>query len=113
MRLVSTLYPALPREEIRTFQTALIAGTALIVLLGVLGFFPVAIVAAAVLVPLITVIYLYDVDTYEDEPVRVVALTFLWGAVDGWRCSRALLDQLLPAQAVAVDRRQRRGRRRR
>ena len=99
VRLVSTLYPALPREEIRTFQTALVAGIALIVLLGALGFFPVAIVAAAVLVPLITVIYLYDVDTYEDEPVRVVALTFLWGALAGGVFA-FLLDQLLPAQAI-------------
>jgi len=99
VRLVSTLYPALPREEIRTFQTALVAGAALIVLLGVLGFFPVAIVAAAVLVPLLTVIYLYDVDTYEDEPVRVVALTFLWGALMGGSFA-FLLDQLLPAQAI-------------
>lgn len=100
VRLISTLYPALPREEMRTFQTALIAGAVLIVLLGALGFFPVAIVAAAVLVPLITVIYLYDVDTYEDEPVRVVALTFLWGALAGGVFAY-LLDQLLPVQAVS------------
>ncbi|MFN8622667.1 MAG: hypothetical protein U0869_18185 [Chloroflexota bacterium] len=101
VRLVSTLYPALPREEIRTFQLALLLGTALIVVLGALGFFPVAIVAAAVLVPTITIIYLYDVDTYEDEPVKVVAATFLWGVVMGvlfaW-----LLDQALPVQAVST-----------
>ncbi len=83
LRLVSTIYPSLPREEIRTFQMALVAGTILIALLGVLGFFPVAIAAAAVLVPLITIIYLYDVDVYEDEPIRVIALTFLWGALTG------------------------------
>ena len=45
--------------------------------------FPVAIVAAAILVPLVTIIYLYDVDVYENEPIRVVALTFLWGALVG------------------------------
>jgi hypothetical protein len=99
VRLVSTLYPALPREEIRTFQLALVAGTALIVVLAVLGFFPVAIVAAAVLVPLITVIYLYDVDTYEDEPVAVVAATFLWGVIAG-AAFAYLLDQLVPVQAA-------------
>ena len=83
LRLVSTIYPSLPREEIRTFQVALIGGTILVALLGLLGLFPVAIAAAAVLVPLITIIYLYDVDVYEDEPIRVIALTFLWGAVTG------------------------------
>lgn len=83
LRLVSTIYPSLPREEIRTFQIAFVAGTILIALLGLLGFFPVAIATAALLVPLITIIYLYDVDVYEDEPIRVIALTFLWGAVTG------------------------------
>ncbi|MET0772951.1 MAG: hypothetical protein ABWZ82_07695, partial [Candidatus Limnocylindrales bacterium] len=83
LHLVSTLYPSLPREEIRTFQMALIGGTILVALLGILGLFPVAIAAAAVLVPLITIIYLYDVDVYENEPIRVIALTFVWGAVTG------------------------------
>ena len=83
LHLVSTIYPSLPREEIRTFQMALIGGTVLVALLGILGLFPVAIAAAALLVPLITIIYLYDVDVYEDEPIRVIALTFLWGAVTG------------------------------
>jgi hypothetical protein len=98
VRLVSTLYPALPREEIRTFQLALLLGTALVVVLSLLGFFPVAVVAAAVLVPLITVIYLYDVDTYEDSPVRIVGATFVWGLVTGALFAFAL-DQLLPVQA--------------
>jgi RsiW-degrading membrane proteinase PrsW (M82 family) len=68
--------------------------------LGILGFFPVAIIAAAVLVPLITIIYLYDVDTYEDEPVRVVALTFLWGVIAG-AIFAFLLDKALPVQAAS------------
>lgn len=101
VRLVSTLYPSLPREEIRTFQIALIGGALLIVALGLLGFFPVAIVAAAILVPLVTVIYVYDVDVYENEPIRVVALTFLWGALVGALFSYTL-DAFLPAQATSV-----------
>ncbi len=99
LRVVSTIYPSLPREEIRTFQIALIAGSVLIALLGLLGFFPVAIVAAAILVPLITIIYLYDVDVYEDEPLRVVALTFLWGLVVGGLFAFAVA-QLLPITAT-------------
>ncbi len=101
VRLVSTIYPSLPREEIRTFQTALVAGTVLIAVLGLLGFFPVAIVAAAVLVPLITIIYLYDVDVYEDEPLRVVALTFLWGLVVGGVFAFAVA-QLFPVTATDI-----------
>ncbi|MBX3030130.1 MAG: hypothetical protein KF809_08205 [Chloroflexi bacterium] len=101
LTLVSTIYPSLPREEIRTFQLALAGGTALVVLLGLLGLFPVAIVAAAILVPLVTVIYLYDVDVYEDEPIRVIALTFVWGAVTGALFSFAIA-QLFPVTAASL-----------
>jgi hypothetical protein len=101
VRLVSTVFPALPNEEIRTFQLALIGGTLLVVALGLLGFFPVAIMAAAILVPLLVVLYLYDVDVYEDEPIRVIALTFLWGAVTGALFAFAV-DRLFPANALTV-----------
>lgn len=101
LHLVSTIYPSLPREEIRTFQIALAVGTVLIALLGILGFFPVAIVAAAVLVPLITVIYLYDVDVYEDEPLRVIAATFVWGLVTGALFAFAVA-RLFPVTATDI-----------
>jgi hypothetical protein len=101
VRLISTIYPALPREEIRTFQLALLAGGLLVVLLGLVGFFPVAVVAAAVLVPLLTITYLYDVDTYEDQPVRVVALTFVWGLVAG-AIFAIVIDRMFPVQAADV-----------
>jgi hypothetical protein len=65
------------------FRTALGAGTALVIVLGALGLFPVALVAAALLVPTLIVFYLYDVDVYEDEPLLVVSATMLWGAVAG------------------------------
>ena len=99
VRVISTLFPALPRESIRTFQLALLAGIVLVVVLGVLGYYPVAIAAAAVLVPLLTIIYLYDVDTYEDEPIRVVALTFVWGVVAAVVFT-TIVDKLLPTNAA-------------
>ena len=57
--------------------------------------------AAAILVPLVTVIYLYDVDVYEDEPIRVVAFTFLWGAITGALFSFAI-SQLFPVTAASL-----------
>jgi hypothetical protein len=101
VRLVSTVFPALPREEIRTFQLALVGGTILVVALALLGFFPVAIVAAAILVPLLVVLYIYDVDVYENEPVRVIALTFLWGAITG-ALFAFTLDRLFPTDALSA-----------
>ncbi|MFO1540535.1 MAG: hypothetical protein ACKOTZ_08875, partial [Chloroflexota bacterium] len=104
VRLVTTLYPALPREEIRTFQVALVLGAILIAALALAGFFPVATLAAAILVPLLTLLYLYDVDTYEDTPAVVVAATVLWGIVVGVGATLAV-DALHPvtiADSVAI-----------
>lgn len=81
--IVSSLFPQLPRAELRTFQTALLLGAAVVVLLAVLKLFPLAIVASAVLTPLLTVIYLYDVDVYEDEPISIIGFTMLWGVLAG------------------------------
>jgi hypothetical protein len=54
-----------------------------VVVLTVLGLFPMAIVASAVLTPLLVVLYLYDVDVYEDDPASVIAFTMLWGVAAG------------------------------
>ena len=70
---LSTLFPQLPRAEMRYFRIALGAGVAIVVALGLLGFFPMALVAAAVLVPTLMVLYLYVTDIYEDEPLWVYA----------------------------------------
>jgi hypothetical protein len=81
--LVSTLFPQLPRADMRTFRLAFAAGVAIIVGLALLGYFPIALAAAAVLVPLLMVLYLWDVDIYEDEPLWIIGATMLWGAVAG------------------------------
>jgi RsiW-degrading membrane proteinase PrsW (M82 family) len=65
------------------FRVSLGFGVLLVLVLGVLRILPVALIAAAVLLPLLTLLYLRDVDVYEDEPLRVVALTMVWGGVGG------------------------------
>jgi ribosomal protein L32 len=82
-RIVSTLFPRLPRADMAAFRIALAVGTAGVVALAAARLFPAAVFSAALLVPLLTVVYLYDVDVYEDEPFRVVAMTMVWGAVAG------------------------------
>lgn len=81
--VVSTLFPQLPRADMRSFRLAFAAGVAIVVGLALLGFFPVALVSAAVLVPLLMVLYLWVVDIYEDEPLSVIGATMLWGAASG------------------------------
>ncbi len=81
--LVSTIFPQLPRAEMRYFRIALLAGAAIVLALALLGFYPVALVSAAVLVPVLMVMYVYVVDIYEDEPIWVIGATMLWGAGAG------------------------------
>jgi hypothetical protein len=82
-RLVSTVFPHLPRSDMRPFRAALAAAVVLVGVLCLLRFFPLALVVSAVAVPLLFVLYLWDVDVYEDEPLPVLAATVLWGLAGG------------------------------
>lgn len=101
---LSTLFPALPRAEMNRFNAAAGAGVALMVGLAAFRLFPLALVVAAILVPLLTVMYVYDVDLYEDEPLRVIALTMLWGLVAGIVVTVAARAILTNGTASLVDR---------
>jgi hypothetical protein len=81
--LISSIFPHLPRASMMTFRMALALGLGVVIVLAVAGLYTLALVAAAVLVPLLTVLYLWDVDIYEDEPASVMAFTMGWGAVAG------------------------------
>ncbi len=81
--LVSSLFPQLPAHAEAGFRVSLVFGGALVLVLGLLGITPVALIAAAVLLPLLTLLYLREVDIYEDDPLRVIALTMFWGVVVG------------------------------
>ena len=82
-RLVSSLFPQLPRSSARGFHAALIAGLGLVAGLAALRLVPIALVGAALLVPLLTVVYCYVVDVYESVPLLAVAFTIAWGAAFG------------------------------
>lgn len=83
VRILSTLFPQLPRRDLEAFRIAFGLGVGAVLVLAVVGLYSVAVVAAAVIVPLLVVLYLYDVDVYEDEPVRIIGATMLWGAAAG------------------------------
>lgn len=82
-RLISTLFPRLPRESHPSYWLALGLGSAAVVVLAALRLFPVALIAAALLLPVLVALYLVDVNAYGDEPVWALALTMGWGAVAG------------------------------
>jgi hypothetical protein len=82
-RIVSSLFPHLPRAEMIAFEAILAAGAGAIVLLCLLDLYPLALIAAAALVPFLVVLYLWSVQLYEDAPLPMIAFTVVWGGVAG------------------------------
>ncbi len=81
--IVSTLFPYLPRRASAPFRIALLVGVLSLVFLGLLRLTGPAIVASAVLLPALYLIYLFEVGVYEDQPWRVIAATLVAGLVLG------------------------------
>ena len=90
--LVSSLMPLASGSAPQTYRWALGLGILIPVVAGALGFLAFAFVAAALVVPAVYVVYMYDVNQWEDQPVAVVlgaigaaaalavGFTFLWHA---------------------------------
>jgi hypothetical protein len=78
--IVSTFFPHLSPRRTHQVRWVLLGGLAVIVLVGLGRIVPVAIVAAALLVPVLYLLYFYDVQIYEDEPLPVLAFTFALSA---------------------------------
>ena len=90
--LVTSLMPLASGSAPQTYRWALGLGILIPVVAGALGFLAFAFVAAAVVVPAIYVVYMYDVNQWEDQPFGVVlgaigaaaalgvGFTFLWHA---------------------------------
>ncbi|MGJ6981083.1 PrsW family intramembrane metalloprotease [Aestuariimicrobium soli] len=76
-RLVSSIMPKGAAERPRTYQIAFGVTVLVAVVAALLGALPVAILVAALAVPLIYIVYLYDVNLWEDQPVPVTGLAFV------------------------------------
>ena len=75
-KLVSTIMPKGAGEHPRTYQVAL--GIALVasIAAAALGALPIALLLAAFSIPIVYIVYLYDVNLWEDAPVPVTMLAF-------------------------------------
>jgi hypothetical protein len=65
------------------FRVSLALGVATVLVLGLLKLYPVGLIAAAVLLPALAILYFYDVSVYEDTPALVLGATMVWGLVAG------------------------------
>jgi PrsW family intramembrane metalloprotease len=84
LNVITTLFPHLPHRRGGSFSWALIAGVAIIVLLAALHLFAPATAAAAVLLPALYLLYLYEVEVYASEPWLLIGATMVAGAVLGF-----------------------------
>lgn len=81
--LISTLFPHLAHRHAHLFREAFGAGVLIVILLAALQLYTSALIAAAVLLPLLYGLYVYEVEVYEHEPMTVMLATFVTGAALG------------------------------
>ncbi|MGA8922601.1 MAG: PrsW family glutamic-type intramembrane protease, partial [Candidatus Dormiibacterota bacterium] len=101
--IVTTLFPHLPHRRGRPFRVALVAGGAAVVVLAALHLFAPATVAAVFVIPLLYLIYLYEVEVYESEPWLVIGATMVAGAILGYAFT-ALAGEAVVRSNLTADR---------
>ncbi|GAC1504137.1 MAG: hypothetical protein NVS1B3_00210 [Candidatus Dormibacteraceae bacterium] len=84
LSIISTLFPHLPHRRGGAFRWALLAGGGAVLVLAVFHLFAPATIAATLLLPVLYLLYLYEVEIYEDEPWLVIGATMVAGAVLGY-----------------------------
>jgi RsiW-degrading membrane proteinase PrsW (M82 family) len=80
----------------------LIAGAALVLAIAAGRFAPIALIVAAALLPVLYLIYFYDVEVYEDAPISVLAGTFVAGAVLGTALSLGFYRTLIAQRPLSL-----------
>ena len=74
--LISTIMPRGAGERPQTYRIALTIALTVALLAAIFGAMPIAVLVAAFSIPIVYIVYLYDVNLWEDEPVPVTAMAF-------------------------------------
>jgi len=101
--IVTTLFPHLPHRRGAAFRIALIAASAVVLLLAAFHLFAPATAAAVFALPALYLIYLYEVEIYESEPWLVIGATMVAGAILGF-VSAFLFGGSLATRLITGDR---------
>ena len=80
--LVSSIMPRGSGQRPQTYRIALTIALAVALVAAIFGAMPIAVLVAAFAVPIVYIVYIYDVNLWEDEPIPVTGLAFaLTGAL--------------------------------
>lgn len=98
--LVSTIMPRGVGQGPQTYRLALTIALVATLAAAIFGALPIAVLLAAFSMPLVYIVYVYDVNQWEDEPIPVTILAFLLTGVlaAGFL---VLVRNLFPGQALA------------
>ena len=102
LTIISTIFPHLPPRRAIVARWALIIGVLVVVGIALGRYAPIAIVLGAALLPVLYLIYFYDVAVYEDEPVIVLAFTFITGALLGAGMSLLFYRTLIGQRGLSL-----------
>lgn len=102
--VVSPLMPLASERTPQTYRFALLAGAAVPAIAVMLGWLPFAFAAAALLVPTVYLVYLYDVNEWEDQPVAVLGGTIALAAVLSLGFTLLWHGALLPDDSLSSSR---------
>ena len=74
--LISTIMPHGSGNRPQTYKLAMLIALVVALVAAIFGALPIAVLVAAFAIPVVYIVYIYDVNLWEDEPVPVTAMAF-------------------------------------
>jgi len=75
--LISTIMPRSTGNRPQTYKIALVIALTVALTAAIFGALPIAVLVAAFAIPIVYIVYIYDVNLWEDEPIPVTAFAFV------------------------------------
>ncbi|WP_392508361.1 zinc-ribbon domain-containing protein [Naumannella halotolerans] len=81
--VVSSIMPRGAGEKPQTYRIAIMIALVVALLAACFGALPIAVLVAAFAIPIVYIVYLYDVNLWDDHPIQVTAMAFVLTMVLG------------------------------
>ncbi len=101
--IVSTFFPHLTRQRTHQLRWLMFFGVVLVILISAGRFVPLAILFAALLMPLFYLLYFFEAQLYGNEPFRILGATFVLGILLAGTMESALFRLLLAHYQAGVS----------